>query len=98
MPNTKSAKKRLRQNRKRRLHNRSKKAAAKTYIRRVQTAVAEGDVERAEAELRIAYKAIDKCAKRRIFHPNKAARLKANIAKEVERLRRILQTTAEKAE
>lgn len=93
MPHTKSAKKRLRQSRKRTLQNRSKKTKAKTYLKRVIEAVNKGNIERAQTELRLAYKAIDKCAKKRVFHPNKAARMKASIAKEVERLRHSSQPT-----
>lgn len=88
MPNTKSAKKRLRQTKKRTLHNRVFKSVARTYIKRVLKAVESKDLALAESELRMAFKRIDKCAKHNIFHPNKAARLKSRIAKIVENLRK----------
>jgi len=88
VPNTKSAKKWLRKNKKRTLHNRVFKSMAKTYIKRVVAAVKAKDLSAAEAELRLAFKRIDKCAKHNIFHPNKAARLKSRVAKMVEKLRR----------
>ena len=94
MPNTKSAKKRLRQTKKRTLHNRAFKSMAKTYIKRVLKAVEAKDLARAEQELRMAFKRIDKCAKHNIFHPNKAARLKSRVAKLVEQLRK--QVSAQK--
>ena len=94
MPNTKSAKKRLRQTKKRTLHNKTFKSMAKTYIKRVLKAVEAKDLSRAEQELRMAFKRIDKCAKHNIFHPNKAARLKSRVAKLVDQLRR--QVSAQK--
>ena len=93
MPNTKSAKKWLRKNRKRTLHNKIFKSMAKTYIKRVIAAVKAKDLSAAEAELRLAFKRIDKCAKHNIFHPNKAARLKSRVAKMVEKLRRQTQAS-----
>jgi len=66
---------------------------AKTYIKRVIAAVKAKDLSAAEAELRLAFKRIDKCAKHNIFHPNKAARLKSRVAKMVEKLRRQTQAS-----
>lgn len=87
MPNTKSAKKRLRQNIKRRLHNRSIKRATRTQCRKVREAVAAGDLARAEEELRKAYKLLDRAGVKRIIHPNAAARTKARLAAKVNSLK-----------
>jgi len=80
MPHTKSAKKRLRQSLERRASNRATKSAVKTQIRKVRQAVAAGDVAKAETELRIAAKKLDRAGAKRVIHPNAAARTKSRLA------------------
>lgn len=82
MPNTKSAKKRLRQSSKRRMLNRTKASAMKTAIRRVREAAAEGDATKVQAAVKVAYKKIDKAAKANVIHANTAARRKALVCRE----------------
>ena len=79
MPNTPSAKKRLRQNEKRRLHNRTVKSSMRTQMRRVREAVKAGDFEKAEGEFRLAAKRLDKAGSRHIIHPNAASRYKSRL-------------------
>lgn len=81
MPNTASAKKRLRQNEKKRLHNRSVKSAIRTQIRKIREAVAAGEVESAESQTPQISKMLDQAAARRVIHPKKAARLKSRLQK-----------------
>jgi small subunit ribosomal protein S20 len=80
MPHTSTAKKRLRQGKKRRLHNRSVKKDIKTHLRNFDTAL-NGPIE----ELRKAYiaaaKKLDKAAAKRVVHPNLAARKKSQLAR-----------------
>src|SRR5437763_16897461 len=80
MPTTKSAKKRLRQSLERRAKNRAVKSAVKTQIRKVRQAVAAGDVAKAETELRLAAKKLDRAGNKRVIHPNAAARTKSQLA------------------
>ena len=80
MPNTKSAKKRLRQNRVRRARNRSTKSAVKTQIRKVREAITAGDVKTGEAEFRLAAKRLDKAAAAGVVHVNLAARVKSRLS------------------
>jgi small subunit ribosomal protein S20 len=80
MPHTKSAKKRLRQSLERRASNRATRSAVKTQVRKVRQAVAAGDVAKAEAELRIAAKKLDKAGAKRVMHPNAAARTKSRLS------------------
>lgn len=80
MPNTKSAAKRLRQNIKRRLRNRSVKRAVKTQCHKVVAAIEQGDAERAWAEFRLAVKKLDQAAAKGVIHRNAAARHKARLA------------------
>jgi small subunit ribosomal protein S20 len=83
MPNTKSAAKRLRQTKIRQTHNRSIKSAVRTQMRKVRDALKVGETERAEAELALAAKKLDKAAGKRVIHPNTAARLKSRLSKRV---------------
>lgn len=86
MPRIKSAKKRLRQNVKRRIRNRRVSSAVKTEIKKVNTAVAEADAARAKAELALAYKKLDQAAAKRVIHKNTASRHKSRLAKKVQKL------------
>ena len=83
MPNTQSAKKRLRQDAKRRTINRSVKTSLRKQIRKVREAVAAGDTEKADAELRLAAQKLDKAGARNTIHANKAARLKSRLSSAV---------------
>jgi small subunit ribosomal protein S20 len=80
MPNTKSAKKRLRQNIKRRARNRAIKSSLKTQIRKVRDVALSGDGEKAEAEYRIACKKLDQAAAKGVIHKNTAARHKSRLS------------------
>ncbi|MFI4876917.1 MAG: 30S ribosomal protein S20, partial [Blastopirellula sp. JB062] len=62
MPNTQSAKKRLRQNEVRRARNRAVKSALRHQIRKVRVAIAAGDVGVMDTELKAAVKRLDKAA------------------------------------
>lgn len=81
MPNTNTAKKRLRQNEARRLENRAVKSALRSQLRRVREAVTAGDVEKAEAEFRVAVKRLDRAGHHNIIHKNKASRTKSRLQK-----------------
>jgi len=81
MANTKSAKKDLRRNAKRRIRNQATKSALKTYIKKTRTAITTGDASQTADALKLAVQALDKAAKRGIIHKNQAARRKSRIAK-----------------
>ena len=80
MPHTKSAKKRLRQNEKRRLHNRAIKRELKTQVKRVVEA-ADGPLDQLRKEYNLAAKKLDHAAAKRVVHPNLAARKKSQLAR-----------------
>lgn len=80
MPNTKSAKKAMRQNIKRRALNRQKKSAVRTYEKSVRKFVEKNDMENAEAAYRKFSSSIDKAAKTNLYHKNNAARKKSRLA------------------
>ncbi len=81
MPNSRQAKKRVRQDEKKRLNNRAKSSAMKTAMRRVTEVAAEGDAAKLDEALALAYKRIDKAAKANIIHKNTAARRKSLVAR-----------------
>lgn len=81
MPHTKSAKKSLRKNEKRRLRNKAAKKAIKLQIRRVFEPDANVTPDQVRADLLAAIKKIDKAAAKRVIHPNTAARRKSRLAR-----------------
>ena len=87
MPNTQSAKKRLRQNITNRNRNRSVKRAVRTQCRKVREAIEAGDAERAEVEFRLATKGLDRAGTRNIIHRNAAARTKSRLAAKIKALK-----------
>jgi small subunit ribosomal protein S20 len=80
MPHTKSAKKRLRQSLERRTLNRATKSAIKTQIRKIRAAVTAGDLAKAQTEMQLATKKLDRAGAKRVIHPNAASRTKSRLA------------------
>ncbi len=79
MANIKSAIKRNRQNEKRRVHNRTYRSSANTFVRKANVALAAGDVDAAKEATKVAVTALDKAAKKKIIHANNAARRKGAL-------------------
>ena len=79
MPNSKSAEKRLRQNSAHRDRNKATKSEMRTEIKKVVTAVQEGDLEKAETQYVVAAKKLDRAGAKNIIHPNAAARKKSRL-------------------
>ena len=75
----KSVLKRERTNKIRNLRNRSVKARLKTLAKGVEAAVASGNKQEAEKELRETVSAVDKACKRRIISENTAGRRKSRL-------------------
>ena len=80
MPNTKSAKKRLRQNEARRVRNRAARSTLKTSLKKVRGSIESGDVAAANEGFRAVVKKIDQTAARGVIHRNAAARLKSRLS------------------
>ena len=87
MAHSLSAKKRVRQNVKRRAINRSCKSAVKTQIKRFDAALAQADVETASEEYRQVVKKLDKAGSANTLHKNTAARNKSRLAKKLNELK-----------
>ena len=81
MPNNRAAAKRMRQEQKRRLHNRSIKSLVKTQITKARQAIA-ADAD-AEAAVRDAVSDLDRAAKKGVIHRNNAARRKSRLMKQL---------------
>jgi small subunit ribosomal protein S20 len=73
VPYHKSAKKALKQSEKRRLRNRAFKSRVKTEIKKFLNYLQAGDVEKAEAQLRLTQSLLNKGVSKGIFHWKKAA-------------------------
>ncbi|MCH2596521.1 MAG: 30S ribosomal protein S20 [Pirellulales bacterium] len=86
MPNSDSAKKRLRQNKVHQLRNRSIKSNMRGLVRRVRTAISAGDVAESQTAFQIAVKKIDQAAAKKVIHANKAARTKSRLSKAIKTL------------
>lgn len=85
MPNTKSAKKRLRQNEERRARNRSARTVLRSQVRKVRESVAAGAVDQAQATFQETARKLDKAGASKLIHPNKAARLKSRLSKAIKK-------------
>jgi len=81
MPHTRSAKKQLRKNLKRRANNRATIKALKTQIKKVQATAETGTVEQLRTEYKLAAKKLDKAAAKKVVHANLAARKKSQLAR-----------------
>jgi small subunit ribosomal protein S20 len=77
MANHKSALKRIRQNEKKRLHNRYYAKTTRNAIKKLRNETNKEEAEKSYPEV---VSLIDKLAKRNIIHKNKAANLKSKLA------------------
>jgi small subunit ribosomal protein S20 len=81
MANIPSQKKRINRAERERLENRRYVSRVKTYFRRLERALADGDEGSAETEHRELVRTIDKAVKRGALHRNTGARKKARAAR-----------------
>lgn len=87
MAHSLSAKKRVRQNAKRRTINRARKSQVKTQIKRLEAALEQGDVAVAGEEFRQVTKKLDKVASTSTMHKKTASRKKSRLAKRLNALK-----------
>ena len=76
MPNIKSAKKRVLVNSTKAAQNKSQRSALKTYLKKFDAAVADGNRSEADSAYKVAVKAVDKAVGHGLLHKNNAARKK----------------------
>ncbi len=80
MPNIKSAKKRVLVIKTKTLQNQIIKSALKTTLKKFDSVVASGDIEKANDAFKTTVKKLDQAGAKGIMHPNKIARKKSQLA------------------
>ena len=86
MANTPSAKKAARKIEKRTKINTARRSRVRTFLRRVEDAIASGDKEAATIALRAAEPELARAAGKGVFHRNMAARKISRLTKRVKAL------------
>lgn len=86
MANTASARKRIRQTLKRTARNRARKSRVRTFVRKVEEALAKGDPAAAREALRQAQPELHRAASKGVFHPNKVARKLSRLSARIKKL------------
>ncbi len=83
MPTTKTAEKEMRVAERRKKRNQSIRSGTKTQVTKAESAIAAGNLEVAQAEVKTAIRSLDKEAERGKVHPNNAARRKSRLMKKL---------------
>ena len=86
MATHKSAEKRLRQTAKRTAINRARKSRVRTFVKRVELAIAAGDQEAARSALRVAQPELHRAITKRVLHKNTVARKLSRLATRINAL------------
>lgn len=81
MAHSLSAKKRIRQNEKRRLRNRRRKSEIKQVVDKFNGELTHGQTDQAAESLKSVFKTLDKVAAKGTIHKKTAARRKSRLAK-----------------
>jgi small subunit ribosomal protein S20 len=81
MPNTKGARKAMRQSQRRRAINVTVKENIKNSVKEVRKLIKAGEKTKAAEVMKKAMSALDKAAKKNVIHKNNAARRKSRLAK-----------------
>jgi small subunit ribosomal protein S20 len=87
MAHSLSAKKRVRQNEKRRAINRARKSQIKTQIKHLEATLSSGDLGAAGEQYRLVAQKLDKIAATSTMHKRTAARKKSRLAKRLNSLK-----------
>ena len=83
MANLRSAIKRNRQNKKRRLRNRVYRGQARSFVRDARASMLEEDLDAAREATLKAVSALDKAAQKGVIHKNNASRRKSRLLKQL---------------
>jgi small subunit ribosomal protein S20 len=86
LANTKSAKKSILVNERRRIRNRIHRGRARTEIKKARKVIASGDLTASVEAVRQAVKWIDHAASKGVIHKNNAARRKSRLMKRLAQL------------
>ncbi len=88
MPNKASAKKRLRQTIKKTTENKNRKTRIKTFVKKVEQAIAQGDQDTANGVLRAAQSEIMRGVTKGVLHKNSASRKISRLNSKVKGLKK----------
>ena len=80
MANSAQARKRAKQNDKRRQHNAALRSKMRTYVKRVRNAINAGEKEQAQEAFKAAVPVLDSMCGKGIVHKNAAARYKSRLS------------------
>jgi small subunit ribosomal protein S20 len=83
MANTASARKRIRQTKVRTLRNHARKARMRTFVKKLEAAIAGGDKDVATAALRAAQPEMQRAASKGVIHANTVARKLSRLSAKV---------------
>ncbi|RMF16876.1 MAG: 30S ribosomal protein S20 [Alphaproteobacteria bacterium] len=86
MANTLQSKKRVRRNERRRIINRARRSRIRTFIKKVETAIAAGDKDAATAAFAVAEPEIRRGAAKGVLHRNTASRKISRLARKLQQL------------
>ena len=86
MPHHRSAEKRLRQSEKRTTINRSRLSRVRTFVKKVETAIASGDKEAAQTAFRVAQPEMHRATTKGVLHKNTVARKLSRLAARINAL------------
>ena len=86
MANTASARKRIRQTRRRNARNQARKSRIRTFIRKVEAAIAGGDQAAAVAALQVAQPEMQRAASKGVVHQNTVARKLSRLSVRIKAL------------
>jgi small subunit ribosomal protein S20 len=86
MPHHRSAEKRLRQTEKRTAINRSRLSRVRTFVKKVETAIASGDKEAARTAFQVAQPEMHRATTKGVLHKNTVARKLSRLAARINAL------------
>ena len=87
MAHSLSAKKRVRQNTKKKLINRARKSQVKTHIKHFEEVLGSGNIDQAKKQFEAVARKLDKTASTSTMHKKTAARKKSRLAKKLNALK-----------
>ena len=86
MANTDSARKRIRQTEKRTARNRARKSRVRTFLRKVELAIAAGDKPAAQEAFKAAQPELQRAATKGVMHDNTVARKLSRLSSRIKSL------------
>ena len=86
MANTASARKRIRQTEKRTVRNRARRSRVRTFLRKVEQAISEGDKSVAQDAFKAAQPELQRAATKGVLHRNTVARKLSRLSSRIKDL------------